>query len=158
MTHEWLEDCGVVHSGNLNHQFCLKNLKGQWTQEASRAGPSICPSSGGVISEKWRVSGDVTTAPPPLQKSGSVTEHPGRAGPISRRGNQVPLKDGVVGATPGCSPFQKIQLPENKRSGGQGVPDVAASVPYTGVYGIYGLKKKKSRSRLRNSSKIVVSV
>ena len=96
-------------------------------------------------------------SPPPLQKSGSVTEHPGRAGPISRRGNQVPLKDGVVGATPGCSPFQKIQLPENKRSGGQGVPDVAASVPYTGVYGIYGLKKKNLEVG-RNSSKIVVSV
>lgn len=85
----------------------------------------------------WGDLRKVTTAPPPLQKSGSVTERRGRAGLISRRGNQVPPKDGVVGATPGRSLFQKIQLSENKRSGGQGVPDVAASVPYTGVYGIY---------------------
>ena len=49
-THEWLEDCGVVvHSGNLNHQFCLKNLKRAMNTGGFPGGPSIWPSSGGVI-------------------------------------------------------------------------------------------------------------
>ena len=38
--------------------------------------------------------------------------------------------------------FSENPVLENKTSGGQGVPDVAASVLYVGVYGIYGLKKK----------------
>ena len=90
----------------------------------------------------WRYYNCYPPPTPPPAKSGSATEHRGRAGLISRRENQVPPKDGVVGATLGRSPFQKTQLLENKTSGGQGVPDVAASVLYVGVYGIYGLKKK----------------
>ena len=73
----------------------------------------------GIFQERaleWGAIAFSTPPTPPPAKSGSATEHRGRAGLISRRENQVPPKDGVVGATPGRSPFQKTQLLENKTS------------------------------------------
>ena len=145
MTHEWLEDCGVVHSGNLNHQFCLKNLKGQWTQEASRAGPSICPSSGGVISAKW-LWRCYNCSPPPPKKRFCYWASGARRPDFKERKPSPPQGRSRWGH-PWVLAFSENPAPGEQKVGRSGCPRRRRFCPLHGRLWHLRFKKKKSRSR-----------